>query len=161
MDLMDLALKYKDYEWVKELAKQMDQPESVEKDFSENTSVGVYNKEDVALEDILNSYGVKENAGIRSFNIHSEFDRNNSDLVFIEKPSYKKGETVKYRVPTANELIFIRGTVSGYVMGYGDAQKTINQQMMQFYNSVTTQSKKTQNSSQVRQKKAQKKKEVS
>jgi hypothetical protein len=161
MDLMDLALKFKDYEWVKELVRQMEQPESPQRDSNENASIGVYIKEGIALEDIFNTYAVKENAGIRSFNINSEFDRNNSELVLVEKISYKKGEQVRYKIPTINELTYIRGMVNGYMMGYKESQKIINNQMIQFYNSVTAQIPKTQSTTKGKLKKDQKKKEAS
>ena len=136
MDIMDLALKYKDFEWAKELPGALDLSETSKNAPEEKVLSEIFINEDIALEDIFNTYGIKEEGGIRSFNIRSEFDRNNSELVIIEKNSYKKGEIVRYKIPTNSELLYIRGMVNGYIMGYGEANNTINQQMIQLYSSI-------------------------
>ena len=161
MDLMDLALKYKDYEWAKELAGQRELPEVSNPEANEKAIAEVFIEEKAALEDIFNTYAVEEKAGIRSFNINSEFDRNNSDVVIIEKMSYKKGEKVRYKIPTSNELNYIRGMVNGYLAGYEEANKVINRQMVQFYEAVTAQTPKSQSTNAGKKKKVQTKNDES
>lgn len=129
-----MALKYRDLEWAKELSNLENQPEPAVKEEvnkgeePQNISQTVFNKESTALENIVYQYAIKEKNGIRSFNINSEFDRNEAELVIIEKPFYARGETVKYYVPSKDELSFMRGTVNGFVMGYREAFRDVNVQ---------------------------------
>lgn len=132
MDLINLALQFKDYEWIKDLLKQEEEAKAVSESIKGNVKAGLFNEESVALENISNTYAVREKIGIRAFNINSEFDRNLSDLVMLEHPSYRKGEKVKYRSPSNEEMIFARGIVNGYVMGYSEANNTLNNQLREY-----------------------------
>lgn len=139
MNLMDLALKYRDYEWLKELLKEKEQLETLEQAADESTGAGMFNEEAVALEDILAPYAVKEKNGLRAFNIDSDFDRNHSDLVLTEKPPYHRGEKVRFRNPSNEELIYIRGMMNGYMSGYDEANYSLNSQLIQFYKAMAAQ----------------------
>lgn len=157
MDLINLALKYRDYEWLNELLKLDKQPleqnEPQKEIIQENARADLFKEESVALEMITNTYAVKEKMGVRAFNINSEFDRNLSEIVMVEKPSYRKGEKVKFRNPSNEEMIFARGIVNGYIMGYGEANNNINMQLMEYFNSVGAQPSKKQNSAETNPKK--------
>lgn len=144
MDLINLALQFRDYEWIKELLKQEEEDkvsnasasknDSAERNdnASRNVKAGLFDEESVALENIINTYAVREKIGIRAFNINSEFDRNLSDLVMLERPAYRKGEKVRFRSPSNEELIFARGIVNGYVLGYSEANNTLNDQLKEY-----------------------------
>jgi hypothetical protein len=147
MDLINLALQYRDYEWVKELLKLEKSEEAEGKGVKpdkteERVKVDIFNEESIALEAITSTYAVKEKSGLRAFNINSEYDRNMSDIVFVEKPAYKRGEKVSYRVPTNEEIIFARGMVNGYVTGYGEANNRLNSQLMEYFNAFEVQDTK-------------------
>lgn len=153
MDLINLALKYRDYDWVKELLNLEKDEESIEQDVYEeipemvqekSVKADLFSEESVALENITNTYAVKEKIGIRAFNINSEYDRNMSDLVLVERPHYKKGEKVKYRNPSNEEMIFARGMVNGYIMGYGEANNNLNNQLMEYFNAFDSLDNKKQ-----------------
>lgn len=154
MDLMNLALKYKDYEWAGELAKLEEQAEEYEEAVVESVKADIFNEESVALENIANTYAVKEKIGIRAFNINSEYDRNLSELVLVERRFYRKGEKIRYRTPTSEEMIFARGIVNGYVMGYSEANNNLNSQLMAYFNAIEPQASKKQDSIEIDQKKA-------
>ena len=150
MDLINLALQFKDFEWIKELMKLEDNVEasgtvmedSVEASstvMEESVKADLFNEESVALENITNTYAVRERIGIRAFNINSEYDRNLSDLVMVERPSYRKGEKVKYRKPSNEEIIFARGIVNGYVLGYSEANNNLNNQLLEYFGSIESQ----------------------
>jgi len=140
MDLINLALQFRDYEWTRELLElenSVQAPTSIVEE-----SVKLYTEESVALENITNTYAVREENGVRAFNINSEYDRNLSDLVMVEHSSYRKGEKVKYRNPSNEEMIFARGIANGYVLGYNEAINNLNNQFMDYFNSVESQTVK-------------------
>lgn len=153
MDLINLALQYKDYEWVKELTKQEEPVKASDAVMEKSAKADLFTEESVALENITNTYAVRERIGIRAFNINSEFDRNLSDLIMVERPSYRKGEKVKYRNPSSEEMIFARGIVNGYVLGYGEANNTLNSQLMEYFNAMESQTSKKQATIETSQKK--------
>lgn len=142
MDLINLALQFKDYEWMKELVKLGEDMEASKAVMEKNVKADLFKEESVALESITNTYAVRERIGIRAFNINSEYDRNLSDLVMVERPSYRKGEKVKYRIPSSEEMIFARGIVNGYILGYSEANNTLNNQLMEYFNMVESQTGK-------------------
>lgn len=142
MDLINLALQFKDYKWVRELMKQKEHVEASDTVMEESVKADLFNEESVALENITNTYAVKERVGVRAFNIKSEFDRNLSDLVMVERPTYRKGEKVRYRHPSNEETIFARGIANGYVLGYSEANNDLNRQMMEYFNAVESQTLK-------------------
>lgn len=140
MDLINLALKMKDYEWAKELMKQSEDLDNKKLEFNLDKKMEFNIEESIALEDISTQYAVREKVGLRGFNINSDYDRNSSDLVITEKDSYQKGEKVNFVVPAKEELIFIRGTFSGYLMGLGEAYKILNSQILNHFASKEGQS---------------------
>lgn len=144
MDLINLALQFKDYEWVKELVELENNVEVPNTAVEERARDDLFSEKSLALENITNTYAVREKSGIRAFNINSEFDRNLSDLVMVERPSYKKGEIVKFRTPSNEEIIFARGIVNGYILGYGEANNNFNKQLMQYFNAIEPQDSKKQ-----------------
>ncbi|MCX7709327.1 MAG: hypothetical protein N2484_05700 [Clostridia bacterium] len=125
MNLIDLALKFNDFQWAEELVNNDEVIEALEGELGKTT---IFNKEAPALEKITTQYGVKEKNGVRAFNINSEFDRNEAELVLVEESSYSIGDTVKYYIPSRDELTYIRGNVNGFVMGYREALKDVNLQ---------------------------------
>ena len=139
MDLINLALQFRDYEWIKELMALETEPEAAGNAMEGNVKADLFNEESVALENITNTYAVRERMGIRAFNINSEYDRNLSSLILVERPSYRKGEKVRYRNPSSEEMIFARGIVNGYVLGYSEANNNLNNQLMEYFTSVESQ----------------------
>lgn len=126
MDLMDLALQMKDYEWAKQLQNEKYNEEvkvdyaSLSKKIESNKHIETdskYNQSLIALEDITTNIIVKTNEGARDVNIMSEYDRLNSDIGVAEKQSYNKGETVKFYSPDNEELYFLKGYYQGYYNG--------------------------------------------
>ena len=136
MDLINLALQFRDYEWTRELLELEDSMQAPNSAMEESIKADLYTEESVALENITNTYAVREKNGVRAFNINSEYDRNLSDLVMMEHSSYRKGEKVKYRNPSNEEMIFARGVVNGYILGYNEANNNLNNQFMEYFNSV-------------------------
>lgn len=155
MDLMDLALQYHDYAWAAWLAKQMKRTDEPKGEGMLNT---LFCNESVAVEPLLSRYAVKAEVGIRSFNVYSDFDRNNAEVVFIEQPPYSIGDTVRYYTPSNIELAYLRGMASGYITGYREAYRCVNMQYSDLYSLLNRQPKaqtkrtKTQAKKQVRKK---------
>lgn len=125
MDLMDLALQMKDYEWAKQL--QDEDTKEVKVNYNSlNSQIqsdkhietdSKYNESIIALEDITTNIIVKTNEGARNINIMSEYDRLESDLGITEKQSYSKGEYVNFYSPDTDELCYLRGYYNGYYYG--------------------------------------------
>lgn len=130
MDIIDLALQFKDYDWAKELLEEKYQKKEPE---IEESLITLFDKVSIALDSLATQYAVKEHNGIRSFNINSFFDRNEAELVLVEKPPYAVGDAVKYYIPTKDELTYMRGTVNGYHMGYRDAYSAVNRDYALLY----------------------------
>jgi hypothetical protein len=136
MDLMNLALKFKDYEWAKEIYKQNESLETNGIDIDSENKIQSNYEETIALEDIYTQYAVREKDGLRSFNINSEFDRNSSELAILENPPYKKGQKVNFFIPSKEDLIFIRGTFNGYLIGLDEAYRNLNKQILNYFSSI-------------------------
>lgn len=147
MNLLDLALKYNDYDWAKEIYNfdHADYTSALDTVEADKTELGLFNEKGIALEDILAQYAVVEKDGLRNFNINSDFDRNEADLVLVEKPPYAKGGTVKYYAPSKMELIQMRGIVNGYMMGYREAFFDINKSYLAIFDQMEAGKKDTGN----------------
>lgn len=122
--LINLALDTKDYEWAAKLQKN--------KQAKDNKNIETYfDSTGITLENINMNYGIKEDQGIRSLNLKSEYDIYNGNIVMLEKTKYTKGDIVKYRELEIHEEYFVRGWFvchsqsediynKGYGQGYQD-----------------------------------------
>ncbi|MCX8129857.1 MAG: hypothetical protein N3I35_07130 [Clostridia bacterium] len=130
MNIIDLALQFNDLEWAKKLTEQ---ERHQEEPVNEENIVTIFDRNSIALENIVTQYAVKEKDGIRAFNINSMYDRNEADLILTETPPYNLGDVVKYYIPTKEELTYMRGMVNGYHMGYRDAYSKVNREYALLY----------------------------
>jgi hypothetical protein len=131
MDMIDLALQMKDFEWAKQLQEEKDRPQEIKVDYNslhkQVESDSKYNEVGKALEDITSQCIVKTYEGLRNINLFSEYDRLDSQIVVAEKDSYKKGETIKYYSPDIETLYYLKGYYQGYyncyTQNYNESQR--------------------------------------
>ncbi len=121
MDLMDLALQMKDYEWAKELQQEKNTNE-IRIDYAslhnQIESESKYSESAIALEDIITSWIIKWNNGVRNLNLMSEVDRIDTEILLAEKDKYNKGEIVKYYIPDFETQCYLKGYLQGTYQQY-------------------------------------------
>jgi flagellar biosynthesis/type III secretory pathway protein FliH len=149
---IDKALEFKDYEWLQKLQKQ--KSEQLDRVTPNNKFI----KSDTIVENINQSYAIKDKNGLRNLNWSSDYDIECGEIVQLEKESYKKYDIARYRDLNELESYYIRGYIKGcketyinyynqiynqgYVQGYSEGAK-ISEKTIEKYTNFTKDLNKT------------------
>jgi hypothetical protein len=125
MDIIDLALQMKDFEWAKQLQEENlnhKKVNDVKIDYAslhkQVESDSKYNNSAIALEDITSVWLIKLNNGVRNLNFISEIDRTETEILIAEKDKYNKNEMVKYYIPDFETQCYLKGYIQGIYQQY-------------------------------------------